>query len=82
MPYSNETVRNARAVLASRKADHESKMNQRLQEAYAKVHQIARNMTYVELSNVPTYMDEFVGACFLPHTQDDLFPSVKEKLAE
>ena len=52
------------------------------QEAYAKVHQIARNMTYVELSNVPTYMDEFVGACFLPHTQDDLFPSVKEKLAE
>ena len=40
MPYSNETVRNARAALASRKADHESRMNQRLQEAYAQVPRI------------------------------------------
>ena len=40
MPYSNETVRNARAALASRMADHESRMNQRLQEAYAKVPRI------------------------------------------
>ena len=24
------------------------------------------NMTYMELSTVPIYMDEFVGACFIP----------------
>lgn len=40
MPYSNEIVRKARAELASRKADHESRMNYRLQEAYAKVPRI------------------------------------------
>ena len=40
MPYSNEIVRKARAALASRKADHESQMAARLQEAYAKVPRI------------------------------------------
>ena len=40
MPYSNEIVRKARAVLASRKADHESQTNARLQQAYAKVPRI------------------------------------------
>lgn len=40
MPYSNEIVRKARAELASRKADHESRMAARLQEAYAKVPRI------------------------------------------
>lgn len=40
MAYSNEVVRRARAELASRKADHESRTNARLQEAYAKVPRI------------------------------------------
>ena len=40
MAYSNEVVRKARAVLASQKADHESQMNQRLQQAYARVPRI------------------------------------------
>ena len=40
MPYSNEIVRKARAELASRKADHESRMNARLHEAYAKIPRI------------------------------------------
>ena len=40
MPYSNEIVKKARAELASRKADHESQMNARLQHAYAKVPRI------------------------------------------
>ena len=35
-------------------------------------------MTYIELSNVPTYMDEFVAACFLPHTDTTMFPSAEE----
>jgi hypothetical protein len=26
-------------------------------------------ITYVDLSDLPGYMDEFVGASFLPHTE-------------
>ena len=37
MAYSNEVVRKARLELASRKADHESRMNQRLQQAYERL---------------------------------------------
>ena len=40
MAYSNEVVRKARAALASQKADHESQVNQRLQQAYARVPRI------------------------------------------
>ncbi len=40
-----------------------------------KVYELASNMTYIELSAIPQYMDEFVGACFLPHTDASLFPS-------
>ena len=46
-------------------------------EAARKVYEIAQNMTYIELSNVPTYMDEFVAACFVPHTDKSLFPSIQ-----
>lgn len=45
-------------------------------ESERKVYEIAKNMTYIELSAIPSYMDEFVGACFLPHTDAVLFPSV------
>lgn len=34
--------------------------------AEKKTYELASNMTYLELSTVPTYMDEFVGACFIP----------------
>lgn len=40
MAYSSDIVRKARAELASRKADHESRMNYRLHEAYAKAPRI------------------------------------------
>ena len=33
----------------------------------------ANAMTYLELSSHPSYMDEFVAACFLPHTDANLF---------
>ncbi|MGM9533806.1 MAG: corrinoid activation/regeneration protein AcsV [Intestinibacter sp.] len=46
-------------------------------EARAKLEEIASIMTYIELSVYPTYMDEFVSCCFLPHTNIDAFPSVK-----
>ena len=35
---------------------------------------VAANMTYLELSTHPGYMDAFVAACFLPHTNAKLFP--------
>ncbi|MHC6202682.1 corrinoid activation/regeneration protein AcsV [Breznakiellaceae bacterium SP9] len=41
--------------------------------AAAKVLEISKGMTYIELSNHPGYMDEFVAACFLPHTNGALF---------
>ncbi len=46
-------------------------------DAEEKVEELGRNMSYVELSNEAGYMDEFVSACFLPHTTASLFPSVE-----
>lgn len=45
-------------------------------EAERKTYEVASNMTYMELSTVPGYMDEFVAACFIPHTDTTMFPSV------
>lgn len=48
-------------------------------EAEKKTYELASNMTYLELSTVPGYMDEFVACCFLPHTDSSLFPSVGQE---
>ena len=42
-------------------------------EANEKTEEVARNMTYMELSTHPGYMDSFVAACFLPHTDANRF---------
>lgn len=47
-----------------------------------KVEEIADQMTYVELSVYPGYMDEFMSTLFLPHTNLDAFPRVKALLGE
>ncbi len=47
-------------------------------EATEKCHQVGANMTYLELSTYPGYMDSFVAACFLPHTDASLFPSAMD----
>lgn len=44
--------------------------------AAAKLRELSRSMTYIELSTEPGYMDAFVASCFLPHTDASLFPSV------
>ena len=44
-------------------------------EATAKCTEVGANMTYLELSTYPGYMDSFVAACFLPHTDASLFPN-------
>ncbi len=41
-------------------------------------HDLGANMTYLELSTYPGYMDNFVAACFLPHTNAGLFPSAMD----
>jgi len=43
--------------------------------ACEKCHEVGANMTYLELSTYPGYMDSFVAACFIPHTDSSLFPS-------
>ena len=48
-------------------------------EATGKLGEIASNMTYLELSTHPGYMDSFVAACFLPHTNASLFPSSRQE---
>ncbi len=48
-------------------------------QAEEKCGELGANMTYLELSTHPGYMDAFVAACFLPHTDASLFPnSVQE----
>ena len=48
-------------------------------QAIEKCAEVMANMTYLELSTYPGYMDSFVAACFIPHTDRNLFPnSVQE----
>ena len=48
-------------------------------QAIEKCTEVMTNMTYLELSTYPGYMDSFVAACFIPHTDRNLFPnSVQE----
>ena len=49
-------------------------------QANQKCAEVAANMTYLELSTYPGYMDSFVAACFLPHTNASLFPSSVQEL--
>jgi uncharacterized 2Fe-2S/4Fe-4S cluster protein (DUF4445 family) len=42
---------------------------------------IAKKMTYIELSVSRHFMDEYVAGLFLPHTDLSAFPSVAEMIA-
>ena len=44
--------------------------------AFEKAQTIAKKMTYFELSVSHDFMNEFIAALFLPHTNQELFPSV------
>ena len=43
---------------------------------------IVNKLTYVELSVHPQYMDKYVSALFLPHTNLEAFPSVRDRMAQ
>ena len=44
--------------------------------------EIAKKMTYIELSVSRSFMDEYMSALFLPHTNLNAFPTVKRELEE
>jgi len=50
-------------------------------EARAVAGEIARKMTYLELSADNRFMDEYVSGLFLPHTDLEAFPSVARLLS-
>ena len=50
-------------------------------EALRMTEEIASKMTYFDLLTNPDYMDEFVKANFLPHTDLERFPSVTARTA-
>jgi uncharacterized 2Fe-2S/4Fe-4S cluster protein (DUF4445 family) len=41
--------------------------------------QTMRKMTNFELSETPSFMDHYIAALFLPHTNIDLFPNLKNR---
>ncbi len=45
-------------------------------QAFEKTIDIAKKMTNVELSSYLPFMNEFIAALFIPHTNTELFPSV------
>ncbi|KJS81289.1 MAG: ferredoxin [Peptococcaceae bacterium BICA1-8] len=62
----NTSVKGAQAVLLSTNAYHQSL-------------ELSKKMTYLELSVGNTFMEEFVSATFIPHTDLKLFPSLIKK---
>ena len=49
--------------------------------ALEKAEEIAGRMTYFDLMNHPTYMEEFIRSNFLPYTDLARFPSAEARLA-
>jgi len=45
------------------------------------VFEVTKKMTNFELSDTPSYMDNYVAALFLPHTDMNKFPKLKSRLA-
>jgi len=44
------------------------------------IERIAKMMTHIELSDNQSFMDKYIGALFLPHTEDGFFPDVIRSL--
>ena len=62
----NTSVKGAQAVMLSH-------------AAYDRTIEISKKMTYLELSTGNIFMEEFVSATFIPHTDLNLFPSLIDK---
>jgi uncharacterized 2Fe-2S/4Fe-4S cluster protein (DUF4445 family) len=49
-------------------------------ELLAEERRVAEMMTNFELSETPGYMNQYIAALFLPHTQIEYFPTVTDRL--
>ncbi len=63
----NSSIEGARLALLSREKRDEIKI-------------ITRNITYIELNTNQQFMNKYTSGLFLPHTNLDAFPTVKQKL--
>lgn len=61
----NSSIKGAKMALLSKKARREAE-------------KLAEKITYIELSIGNDFMEEFVSALFIPHTNVDLFPSINQ----
>lgn len=52
------------------------------EDAFETVQKIATQMTYFDMMGNPKYMEAFMSANFLPHTNLNEFPSVAEELSD
>ncbi|VEN74586.1 Ferredoxin [Candidatus Desulfarcum epimagneticum] len=43
--------------------------------------EVVKKITNFELSETPSYMDSYIAALFLPHTDINLFPNLKQRFA-
>ncbi len=64
----NSAISGAKMCLLSREDEKRAK-------------EIAQKMTYVDLSTSPDFMNDYTASLFLPHTDINLFPSVKKTMA-
>jgi uncharacterized 2Fe-2S/4Fe-4S cluster protein (DUF4445 family) len=46
-------------------------------EAFKKANELYKNITFLDLSAEPGYMDEYIASLFFPHTDIGRFPSVR-----
>jgi uncharacterized 2Fe-2S/4Fe-4S cluster protein (DUF4445 family) len=65
----NASLAGAKAALLS------STFRDRIDEAFGK-------MTYLDLSSDPVFFDEYMSAQFIPHTESDLFPTVRPRVRD
>ena len=56
------------------------KMNSLTNKLRQDVGNVVGMMTNFELAETPSYMDHYMGALFLPHTEMNYFPKVKARL--
>ena len=75
MPYSADVVRRARRVLESRKADHESRQQARLQEVYDKLPRVRQIDISLRSSMVEAAQAAFLGGA-------NTMQQVKKKILE
>jgi len=48
--------------------------------ARKRIYKVQQKMTYIDLSSLPMYMNEYTSALFIPHTDLSLFPNIAKEL--